>query len=172
MCRVQRYESVAASGQRTHVQLWDCSGSAAAREHSRALSEVCLAPTSMLDLQCMAGLTQYSLQGADGVVLVCNPGKLAQEQELEHMYKEFVQPMDLTKQQCMVLSLNLTAGRSIGGAVSGRLAALQQKQVDIDPEDPSTSQPQLAQAVDELVVQCVARQKELAEDDVIEGTDM
>lgn len=88
------------------------------------------------------------------------------------MYKEFVQPLGLTKQQCMVLAINWTTGHSVRSALSGRLGQLQQRQVDIHPEDPPKSQPQLARAVDELVVSCVARQKEQAEDDVIEATQL
>lgn len=105
-------------------------------------------------------------------MLVYNPNKASHEPELERMYKEFVQPLGLMKQQCMVLGINWTTGHSIHGSLSGRLGQLQQRQVDVHPDDPPKSQPQLAQIFDELVWSCVARQKQQAEDDVIEATQL
>lgn len=115
-------------------------------------------------------LTPHIVQGADGVVLVYNPSKESHEQELERVYKEFVQPLGLSKQQCLLLSVSFTAGHSIRSALSGRLGELQQQHIDIHPEDPPKSRPQLARALDSLVSTCVARQKQQAEDDVIEAT--
>lgn len=108
----------------------------------------------------------WSVQGADAVILVHNPSK-QHEQELEKVYKAFVQPLKLAKQQCVVISMNLSGGVGLSAGLTGRLAALKQHRIDVNLSNPHQAHDQAADAVDELVAQCVAKQLLRAEEDVM-----
>jgi hypothetical protein len=103
----------------------------------------------------------------DGVILVHNPSKKNHEQELEQVYKSFVQPLKLSKQQCAVISMNLSGGLGLSPGLTGRLAALKQHRVDVNLADAHQAHEQAVDAVDQLVAQCVAKQLLKAEEDVM-----
>jgi hypothetical protein len=89
---------------------------------------------------------------------VHNPRKPDHEQELEQLYKAFVQPLKLSKQQCIVISMNLSSGMAANSKLTGRLATLRQHRVDVHLADAYQAHEQLCEAVDQLVAQCVAKQ--------------
>jgi hypothetical protein len=107
------------------------------------------------------------VQGVDGVILVHNPSKQTHEQELEQVYKSFVQPLKLTKQQCAIISMNLSGSVGISSSLTGRLAALKQYRVDVNLANAHQAHEQAVDAVDQLVAQCVAKQLLRAEEDVM-----
>ena len=95
-----------------------------------------------------------------------NPSK-QHEQELEKAYKAFVQPLKLAKQQCIVVSMNLSGGVGLSASLTGKLAALKHHRIDVKLSNPHQSHDQAADAVDQLVAQCVAKQLLRAEEDVM-----
>jgi hypothetical protein len=99
--------------------------------------------------------------------LVHNPSKANHEQELEQVYKTFVQPLKLSKQQCTVISMNLSGGVGLVPGLKGRLAALKQHRIDVNLANVHQAHDQATDAVDQLVTQCVAKQLLRAEEEVM-----
>lgn len=83
------------------------------------------------------------------------------------MYKTFVQPLRLSKQQCAVISMNLSGGVGVTAGLTGRLAALQHHRIDVNLSNTHQAHDQVADAVDQLVAQCMAKQLLRAEEDVM-----
>mmetsp|Transcript_26048 Transcript_26048/g.56861 ORF Transcript_26048/g.56861 Transcript_26048/m.56861 type:complete len:197 (-) Transcript_26048:954-1544(-) len=134
---------------RARVQLWDCSGSNQYQAYWSVLAK---------DL--------------DGIVMIIDPAKPEQERELEQFYMNFAQPHGLTKRQCLIMGIQIVKEGSygLGGwqGLQGKLNQLNSTSITLNPASPQAGVQEAFQALDKLLLGCLAHKKDLMERSVVE----